>query len=623
MSQDRESNGKRIGLIVAALGVVFGDIGTSPLYSMREALAEETGIAVTQSNVTGVVSLIIWSLILVIAVKYVLLVMRADNDGEGGVLALASLLDVKMGVSWRRWLFLSGLFGAALLYGNGAITPAISVLSAVEGLEIATPVFEPFIIPIAVVILVALFSIQSRGTNAIGRVFGLVTLVWFAVLAALGVVHILDNPSVLAAFDPRHAVDFFADNGFAAFTSLGAVFLVVTGGEALYADIGHFGVGPIRIGWFSLVMPTLILTYLGQGAFLISSPSAIENPFYLMAPEWGLIPLVVLATAATVIASQALISGAFSLTMQAIQFGFLPRMEIRHTSEEEAGQIYLPGINWALMIACVGLVLSFQTSSNLAAAYGVAVTGTMVVTTLIFATVVVDRWGWKPWQAAAMAIPLLAIDMAFFAANLIKIPQGGWFPLVVAAGIYFVMVTWRRGRNLVNTLMRRADIALKEVFTTWDAEPVARVPGTAIYMSAEPWVMPPALISNLAANHTLHESVILVAVVRDDTPRVPVAKQLEVTELTHGFTQMIMHFGFTQQPYVISALLNSDDPVYNADDTVFVLGRETIRSSPRRYTLSKAQEHLFVFLHRNASDAARYFRLPSDRVIEIGRIVEI
>ncbi|HJQ91486.1 MAG TPA: potassium transporter Kup [Acidimicrobiia bacterium] len=623
MSHGQEYNGKRIGLTIAALGVVFGDIGTSPLYALREAMAEETGIAVTQSNVTGVVSLIIWSLVLVVAVKYVFLVLRADNDGEGGILALTSLLDTRFGVSWRRWLFLCGLFGAALLYGDGAITPAISVLSAVEGLEVATPFFEPYIIPIAVVILVALFSIQSRGTHAIGRVFGIVMMMWFAVLALLGASHILDTPSILLAFDPRHAIDFFADNGFAAFVSLGAVFLVVTGGEALYADIGHFGVGPIRFGWFSLVMPSLIVTYLGQGAFLVSSPTAIENPFYHMAPEWSLIPLVILATSATVIASQALITGAFSLTMQAIQFGFLPRMEIRHTSEEEAGQIYLPGVNWALMIACVGLVLAFQTSSNLAAAYGVAVTGTMVVTTLIFATVVVDRFGWKPWQAAAMAVPLLAIDTAFFAANLLKIPQGGWFPLVVAAGIYFVMMTWRKGRNLVNTLMRRADIALKEVFTTWDAEPVTRVPGTAIYMSAEPWVMPPALISNLAANHTLHESVILVAVMRDDVPRVPVVKQLEVTEMTHGFTQMIMHFGFTQQPNVIEALRSSDDPVYNPADTVFVLGRETIRSTPRRYALSKAQEHLFVFLHRNASDAARYFRLPSDRVIEIGRIVEI
>ncbi|HJR92232.1 MAG TPA: potassium transporter Kup [Acidimicrobiia bacterium] len=623
MSGGQQSKGVRLGLVVAAVGIVFGDIGTSPLYAFREALAPGHGVPLNQPNVTGVLSLIIWALIVIIAIKYITLVMRADNHGEGGILALASLLFARPGEGRRWWLFLAGLFGTALLYGEGAITPAISVLSAVEGLEIATPVFEPYVVPIAIVILVALFSVQSRGTAALGRVFGAIMLVWFVVLAVLGLGQILGTPAVLAAFNPRHAFSYLATNGFAGFASLGSVVLVVTGAEALYADIGHFGVGPIRISWFTVVMPALILTYLGQGALLISTPGAIENPFYLMAPAWALIPLVVLATSATVVASQALITGAFSLTVQAIQLDCFPRLQIRHTSTEEKGQVYLPAVNWILMVVCIGLVVTFRTSSNLAAAYGLAVTGTMVITTVLFAAVATDRFGWARWKTALVVIPLLVVDLAFFGANVLKIPAGGWFPLAAAALVYFIMRTWRMGRRLVNALMRRADVRYEQVFATWDSKPVTRVPGTAVYMFSEPWVLPPALLSNLAANHTLHEEVVLLSVISDEVPHVPAARRLEVTELDHGFTQIIMHFGFSEQPDVAAALAASDDPVFHVADTVFVLGRETIRSTPRRYTLTRAQERIFVFLHRNASDAARYFRLPSDRVVEIGRIVEI
>ena len=618
-----KSHKRPIGLAIAALGVVYGDIGTSPLYAFREALAPEHGIMTTAANVNGVLSLIIWSLLIIITIKYILLVMRADNHGEGGILALASLLRSDSASRWRRWLFVLGLFGTALLYGDGAITPAISVLSAVEGLEVATPIFAPYVVPISVVILIVLFSVQWRGTGSIGRVFGWIMLLWFGILALLGVVHILDAPEVLAAFNPANAVGYFADNGYLAFKSLGSVFLVVTGGEALYADMGHFGRGPIRFGWFSLVMPALVLTYLGQGALLIADPTAIDNPFYRMAPEWGLLPLVVLATVATVIASQALISGAFSLTMQAIQLDYLPRMRIRHTSTEEAGQIYLPAVNWALMAACVGLVVTFGSSSSLAAAYGVAVTATMVITTLIFTTVVVDRFGWRPATAAAMAVVLLSAEVGFLGANLLKIPAGGWFPLVLAALIFFVMNTWRAGRRLVATNIRRGKVPLLALFKTWDEDPLPRVPGTALYLFPEPGVAPPALLTNIRANHSLHESTMLLSVVVEDRPRVPPAARSRVQALEHGFTQIVMSFGFSEHPDIISALKQLDDPIYVPEDTVFVLGRETIRPTARRYSLSRLRERLFARLHRNATDAALHFRLPPERVIEIGRVVEI
>ncbi|HEX2153390.1 MAG TPA: potassium transporter Kup [Acidimicrobiia bacterium] len=623
MSHANGSNGRRAGLVVAALGVVYGDIGTSPLYAFRESLATESGIGVTDSNVVGILSLIIWSLLIIITIKYVTILLRADNHGEGGILALATLMSDRPGGRWPR-LFLLGIFGTALLYGDGAITPAISVLSAVEGLTVATPAFEPFVIPISVFILATLFSVQWRGTKEIGQVFGVVMLVWFGVLAVLGMGHIADSPEVLMAFDPRQGVAYLAGNGWAAFRSLGAIFLVVTGGEALYADMGHFGARPIRSGWLWVVLPALLLTYLGQGAFLMASPEAVDNPFFRMAPASALIPLVVIATAATVIASQALISGAFSLTMQAIQLDYLPRMRLRHTSSDERGQVYLPAINWALMAACIGLVLSFETSSALAAAYGVAVTSTMVITTLLLSVVLVERFRWTRIQAAGLAIPLLIVELAFFGANILKVPAGGWFPLVVAGAVFFVMTTWRAGRNLARTLTRRAQIPLEKVFRTWNKDPVTRVPGTAVYMFPDPYVMPPALLSNIRANHVLHEDVWLVAVEVVDSPRVPPAARYEViTELPHGFVQIIMRFGFNERADVVRALSELDDPIFIPEDTVFIVGRETIRSTARPFTLSRLRERLFTLMHRNAFDAARYYELPPQRVIEIGRIVEI
>ena len=610
--------------MVAALGVVYGDIGTSPLYAFRESLASEGDIAVTDANVLGVLSLIFWSLLVIITLKYVAIVLRADNHGEGGILALASLMESRPQVRWRGRLFLLGVFGTALLYGDGAITPAISVLSAVEGLRVATPVFEPYIIPISVVIIIVLFSVQWRGTSEIGRVFGTVMVIWFSVLALLGIAHISDSPAVLTALDPRHAVEYFSSNGWAAFRSLGSVFLVVTGGEALYADMGHFGARPIRIGWFAFVLPALVLTYLGQGALLMAEPGAVDNPFFRMAPEWALLPLVVLATAATVIASQALISGAFSLTMQAIQLDYLPRTRLRHTSSDEIGQVYLPGINWALMVACVGLVISFGSSSNLAAAYGVAVTSTMVITTLLLTVVLVDRFGWRKWQAFALTIPLLVIEIAYFGANILKVPDGGWFPLAVAVVVFFVMTTWKSGRNLVRRITRRAQVPLDKVFRTWDRYPVARVSGTAIYLFPDPHVMPPALLSNIRANHVLHDSIWLVAVKVEEVPRIQPAERFEETnELRHGFIQIVMRFGFNERADVVAALRELDDPIFIPEDTVFVVGRETIRSTARRFTLTRLRERLFTVLHRNAFDAARYYNLPPQRVIEIGRIVEI
>jgi KUP system potassium uptake protein len=611
-------------LVVAALGVVYGDIGTSPLYAFRESLASEGEIAVTEANVVGILSLIIWSLLIIITVKYVAIVLRADNHGEGGILALSSLIEDRPAVKWRGRLFLLGVFGTALLYGDGAITPAISVLSAVEGLEVVTPFFEPYVIPISVVVLVLLFSVQWRGTHEIGRVFGTVMLIWFGVLALLGAVHIAESPSVLAAFDPRHAWGYFTTNGWAAFRSLGAVFLVVTGGEALYADMGHFGARPIRVGWFVVVLPALLLTYLGQGALLVAHPDAVDNPFFRMVPAWALIPMVVLATSATVIASQALISGAFSLTMQAIQLDYLPRTRLRHTSSDEVGQVYLSAVNWMLMVACVGLVLGFGSSSRLAAAYGVAVTSTMVITTLLLTVVLVDRFGWRRWQAIGLAIPLLVVDVAFFGANILKVPAGGWFPLVVAAVVFFVMTTWKAGRDLVRTLTRRAQVPLEKVFRTWDQHPVARISGTAIYMFPDPHVMPPALLSNIRANHVLHDSVWLVAVHVEEVPRVrPAERFAEISELRHGFTQIIMRFGFNERADVVAALREMDDPIFIPEDTVFVVGRETIRSTARHFTFGRVRERLFTVLHRNAFDAARYYGLPPQRVVEIGRIVEI
>ena len=526
----------QIGLALGALGIVFGDIGTSPLYALRESFAGHEGIDVTDANVLGILSLIFWSLVVVISIKYLALVMRADNHGEGGILALTALIGgASSQVGRRRWLIYLGLFGTALLYGDGVITPAISVLSAVEGVEVATPVLRPYVIPIAVIIIVGLFLIQHRGTGAIGSVFGPVMAVWFVVLAVLGLAQIVRHPNVLMAINPGHAVSFFAHNAGFGFLALGSVFLVVTGGEALYADMGHFGRKPIQQAWFVLVLPALLINYFGQGALLIADPSAIDSPFYRMAPTWALYPLVILATVATVIASQALISGAFSLTRQAVSLGYLPRVRILHTSAAEIGQIYIPSVNYLLMLACVGLVFGFRTSGNLAAAYGVAVTATMVITTLLFHAVAVDRWGWNRWAAGVVIAALLGVDLAFFGANLFKVPDGGWFPLLVGVVVFSGLTTWKTGRRLVAERTRRGQLPIERFIESLAKNRPGRVPGTAVYMFAEAGPTPPALIANVRHNETVHERVVIVSVHTADIPHVSQARRARVHDLGEGF----------------------------------------------------------------------------------------
>ncbi|MBA3469321.1 MAG: KUP/HAK/KT family potassium transporter, partial [Herpetosiphonaceae bacterium] len=517
-----DPKGRYLALLsLTALGIVYGDIGTSPLYAMRESFHGPHAIPPTLTNIMGVLSLIFWSLILVVTIKYLVFILRADNRGEGGILALTALATPikRFAKNERWWMVVLGVFGAALLYGDGIITPAISVLSAVEGLKIATPLFQPYVIPITIGILVGLFMIQRHGTGLVGRFFGPITLLWFIVLGALGVVHIVRYPAVLSAINPMYSVTFFREDGLQGFLILGTVFLVVTGGEALYADMGHFGRLPIRLAWFAVALPGLLLNYMGQASLLIRHPEYAENPFYLMAPSWALYPLVVLATMATVIASQALISGAFSITMQATQLGFLPRIRIFHTSRTERGQIYIPSINWLLMLACIAVVIGFRSSSNLAAAYGIAVTSTMVITTVIFYIVARQRWGWSLLKAGALAGFFMIFDLAFLGANLVKIPAGGWFTLVVALLIFTIMTTWKRGENLV-AQRASSDHQLSNVIEMLHASPPVRVPGTAIFLSARPDGAPEALLANIHHNGVLHEHVLLVTVQTRSVPHV-------------------------------------------------------------------------------------------------------
>lgn len=609
-------------LTLGALGVVYGDIGTSPLYALRESF-EGAGhqLPVTETNVLGVLSLIIWSLVVVISVKYLVFVMRADNEGEGGILALTSLIPVGQAPrTRRRAMILLGLFGTALLYGDGMITPAISVLSAVEGTQVATPSVAPVAVPIAIVILVGLFLVQRWGTGGVGRVFGPMMVVWFTVMGALGLAHLLDEPSVLAAANPLHGVNFFVDNGMTGFFALGSVFLVVTGGEALYADMGHFGHRPIRVGWYSLVLPGLLLNYLGQGALLIERPEAIDNPFYRLAPDWAALPLVILATAATVIASQALISGAFSLTMQASQFGYLPRVRIVHTSATERGQIYVPAVNWLLMIACVGLVLGFRSSTNLAAAYGVAVTMTMVITTLLYYLVVRDRFRWSRWAAVGLCGTFLVVDVAFFGANIPKVPHGGWFPLVVGGLVFAVLTTWFTGRRLVRDRTRRGRTPLPAFLDSVMARTPQRVPGTAVYLFGTPGVAPPPLIYNFRSNRVLHERILAVHVITDRVPRVLPVRRVERRDLGNGIEEVELHYGFMEQPQV-GRDLQRHAGVDNAEATYF-LGKERVLVTDRP-GMAAWREHLFTVLRRNSTSAADYFHLPTERVFEISAQVEL
>jgi len=615
-------------LALGALGVVYGDIGTSPLYAFRESFHHSYGIPTSADNILGVLSLIFWALILVISVKYIAFVMRADNHGEGGILALTALIGAKRRVmipGTMRWtMVMLGLFGTALLYGDGMITPAISVLSAVEGLGVATPFFNPYIVPITIVILVALFMFQRRGTERVGRVFGPVTLVWFAVLAVLGMSWIVRQPNVLAAINPYYAFEFFWVNGWRGFLVLGSVFLVVTGGEALYADMGHFGRIPIRLAWFAVVLPALLLNYFGQGALLLQHPEAVENPFYQMAPGWALIPLVIIATAATVIASQALITGAFSLTMQAVQLGYLPRVPILHTSAEEIGQVYIAAINWVLMVACVALVVAFGSSSNLAAAYGVAVTTTMVITTVLLFRVERARWRWPMWAALGSTIFFLIIDVAFWGANLVKIPAGGWFPLTIGVAVLILMTTWRQGRSLLSQRLKAGTRRFEDFAQHLHFGKITRVPGTAIFMYSDPDGTPPALIHNLRHNKVLHERVILLSVATVEAPRVPLTHRMDVRSLGHGFYRIVLHYGFMETSNVMRdlALTAEHGLPLDLSEISFFLGSERLLATARP-GMALWREKLFVIMSRNSTNAASFFSLPPDRVVELGTLVEL
>ncbi len=614
-------------LTLTAMGVVYGDIGTSPLYAIRECFYGEFAVPIGHDNVLGVLSLIFWSLILVISFKYLVFIMRADNRGEGGILALMSLVapsrSAKPGS--RAWYLVGmGLFGAALLYGDGMITPAISVLSAVEGLGVATTIFDPYIIPITIGILIGLFFFQKRGTAGVGMIFGPITMVWFVVLALLGIASILKQPAVIRAVIPWYAVRFFIQNGGHGFLVLAAVFLVVTGGEALYADMGHFGRRPIRIGWFFIVLPALLLNYFGQGALLLMHPEAAHNPFYRMAPGWALYPLVIMATAATIIASQAVISGAFSLTMQAIQMGYSPRLKIEHTSAEEIGQIYIPTVNWVLMIATIGLVIGFGSSTNLAAAYGVAVTTTMVITTLIFFVVARQRWGWSTLKAGSLCAFFLAFDLSFFGGNILKVVDGGWFPLLVAAIVFTVLTTWKRGREILLQRLSAAAVPLDFFKQNVLADSPVRVPGTAVFMTGNPDVTPPALLHHLQHTKVLHEQVLLLTVVTEEYPHTRPSERVEVTDLGDGFRRIVMHYGFMEDPDVPRELTRARKQgiEYAPLRTSFFLGRERILATRRR-GMSLWRERLFAFLSRNAQPATAFFRLPTNRVVELGVQVEL
>ena len=614
-------------LSLAALGVVYGDIGTSPLYALRECFHGPHAIQPTAANVLGVLSLIFWSLIIVISVKYLVFVLRADNQGEGGILSLAALATpIKpSGRTEKIFLIALGTFGAALLYGDGIITPAISVLGAMEGLSVATPQLTRFVVPLTIAILVGLFLIQKRGTAGIGKIFGPVTMLWFTVLAILGIAQIFHYPQVFAAVNPLQGIEFFIRNGWHGFIILGSVFLVVTGGEALYADMGHFGKKPIRLAWFAIVLPSLLLNYFGQGALLLENPAAAENPFYNLAPSWALYPMIVLATCAAIIASQALISGAFSLTMQAVQLGLIPRLKITHTSDKEYGQIYLPAVNWALMAGCIVVVLGFHTSSNLAAAYGIAVTSTMVITTALLFVVARERWGWSFKKAALMCSFFLIIDLSFFGANVIKILDGGWFPLTLAAVIFTMMLTWKKGRSILTMRIQNTTEILEDFLEKVEKQKLTRVSGTAVFMNGNATRTPPALMHNLEHNKVLHERILFVTVKTRPIPYVESEERYKYEKLTNGFSRVKVYYGYMEDPDIPKILSEIEQPgfVFNLGETTFFLGRETIIATEKHSGMSRWREKLFGLMSKNARSATAFFRIPPNRVVELGEQVEI
>ena len=617
-----------LALALGALGVVYGDIGTSPLYALRECFHGVHAIQPTRANVLGVLSLIFWSLTLIISVKYLTFIMRADNKGEGGVLSLLSLAFPERSgtrnTRLRRMLIIVAVFGAALLYGDGMITPAISVLSAVEGLEVATPVFRPFIIPITVVVLIPLFAFQRIGTGRVGKIFGPVMFTWFLTLFVLGIRGITFAPEVLWSINPAYAVNFFVHNGWMGFIVLSAVFLVVTGGEALYADMGHFGRQPIRFAWFSLVFPALLINYFGQGALLLANPEGTPNPFFKLAPSWALYPLVGLATMAAVIASQAMISGTSSLTVQAIQLGYCPRLKIEHTSSQEKGQIYLPHVNWVLMIACIGLVVGFGSSSSLAAAYGIAVSLTMGITTVMFSFAVRHIWHWKLWTALALCVPFLLIELAFVGANMLKITHGGWFPLAVGIGLFTLMSTWKAGRRILGDKLRNSTLPLEVFLADVQQNPPTRVAGTAVFMSSNPEGTPLALLHNLKHNKVLHKRVILLTILAEEVPHVDPSARVQIKKFEDGFVRVIGRYGFMEEPHVpqLFKTCKKHGLELNPNEMTFFLSRETIIAT-KAPGLAIWREHLFAVMARNAQSATTFFHLPANRVVELGMQVEL
>ncbi|MCW5694912.1 MAG: potassium transporter Kup [Pseudolabrys sp.] len=612
-------------LTIGSIGVVYGDIGTSPLYAMRESVvaAAGQGNPVTEPIILGILSLIIWALILVVTAKYVVILLRADNNGEGGTLALMALASRALGRS-SGLVILLGVISGALFYGDAIITPALSVLSAVEGLKIVTPAFEHYVVPLTVVILVALFAVQSRGTAKVAAFFGPLTLVWFAALAIAGLIHIAQNLTVLYAFNPYYGVNFLLHHGIVGFFTLGAVFLVVTGSEALYADLGHFGRGPIRFAWLVVVLPALTINYLGQGALILADPKAIENPFFLMYPQWALLPMVILATIATVIASQAVITGAYSLTRQAIQLGLLPRLEIRHTSEEMSGQIYMPRVNLLLLIGVLLLVALFRSSSALASAYGIAVTGTMVVTALMAIVVIRKVWRWPLAGALALMLPFLFIDLTFLAANLLKIFEGGWMPLALGAVVMILMYTWRRGSRLLVQKTRKLEIPLETLVASLEKKPPARVPGTAVFLTGDPAFAPTALMHSLKHYKVLHENNVILTVETADTPRVDVAERVRMEPVGETFSRVVLRFGFMEQPNIPKALGVARKLGWQFDimSTSFFLSRRLLKPAAKS-GMPRWQDRLFISLSRTANDATDYFQIPTGRVVEVGTQVTI
>ncbi len=619
-------------LALTALGVVYGDIGTSPLYALKEAFMHSHTQAGAES-IFGILSLVFWALMIVISLKYLIFILRADNNGEGGILALTSLVnntDIKFFglISAKKVLILLGVFGAAFLYGDGVITPAISILSAVEGLSIITPIFDPYIIPITILILIGLFSFQKNGTAILGKIFGPITLLWFLVMGAIGLFNIFQNAEILKAVNPMYAVNFLSANLHTGFIVLGSVFLVVTGGEALYSDLGHFGAKPIRLAWFAVVLPCLLLNYFGQGAFLMTHPEAVTNPFFLMAPQWILIPLVLLATLATTIASQALITGVFSITLQAIQQGYIPRMLVSHTSAEEMGQIYIKSINRILMISCILLVLLFKSSSQLAAAYGIAVTGTMIITTILFYFVAIQKWKWNIYLTTAICAVFAVIDLIFLGSNMLKIFDGGWFPLMIGIAGFIYMTTWKTGRYILSQCLKEKILPMDDFFIKIKNEKIHIIDGTAVYMNRNQHLTPYSLVHLTEHFKAMHKNIVFMTVLNEQKPYVESKDRYTVNSIFENGYQIVIRYGYLEQPDIPKVLnqLKSENPmfenIFQHDKVSFLIGRESIIAT-NKPGMALWREKIFIVQAKNEMPATQYFQLPSDRVVEVGTQVAI